>query len=371
MMADQSLRRVAGILLVGMALCGCRTGPAENPPAAPAEVADVEIPEAILNARYLGIYDEPVTLENGRFVGPPFVPGGASRPTLTLLPNLHAGGDLDGDGLDEQVVVLAESSGGSGTFIYLAVMSPRDGQPANIATALVGDRIRIRSLAITDAEVKLTMDPTGTSRSWGLLDDRLLELQTLSGHLVYGHEARSFEPCGSDETYWVVDATQGDLPEVYRALAGAPYAPLFAVLRGTVAPASGTGFAADHNEQIRVTRLRRAARETAGCNEKFGAAVFRARGVEPFWRLDVTATRLELSRIGEDARSFEIGERSATGGTLEWSATDSDGEVLTVRLDDERCQDPMSGSLFPYSAHLTVFGEQLKGCGLDPPKPRE
>ncbi len=46
--------------------------------------------EALLNARITGIYAAPITLEDGQYQGAPFVPGGASRPTVTLLRELTA-----------------------------------------------------------------------------------------------------------------------------------------------------------------------------------------------------------------------------------------------------------------------------------------
>jgi len=104
-------------------------------------------PIALRNIEYGGIYDNAVTLRDGVYEGEPFVPGGASRPRVELLdmsPVLH---DLDGDGIDDAAVLLAESSGGSGAFTYLAVVSCRDGRAVNIGTIGLGDRIMIRSMA--------------------------------------------------------------------------------------------------------------------------------------------------------------------------------------------------------------------------------
>jgi len=104
-------------------------------------------PNVLRNIEYRGIYDNAVTLRDGVYEGKPFVPRGASRPRVELLdmpPVLH---DLDGDGIDDATVLLAESSGGSGVFTYLAVVSCRDGQAVNIGTIGLGDRVMIRSMA--------------------------------------------------------------------------------------------------------------------------------------------------------------------------------------------------------------------------------
>lgn len=102
--------------------------------------------ERLMNATYQGIYPWPVRLSAGRFEGEPFQPGAASRPTLTLIGDPVAFADLDGDGSQEAVVVLVESSGGSGSFVYLAVVSLANGEALNLATAWVGDRARVDSL---------------------------------------------------------------------------------------------------------------------------------------------------------------------------------------------------------------------------------
>jgi hypothetical protein len=62
---------------------------------------------------------------------------------LDIPPVLH---DLDGDGFDDAAVLLAESSGGSGVFTYLAIVACRDGRAVNIGTIGLGDRVMIRSM---------------------------------------------------------------------------------------------------------------------------------------------------------------------------------------------------------------------------------
>jgi heat shock protein HslJ len=62
-------------------------------------------------------------------------------------------GDLDGDRLDEAVAVLTYSSGGSGSFSYLAVMARRDGAVRNIGTAALGDRVQLRSVQISGGKL--------------------------------------------------------------------------------------------------------------------------------------------------------------------------------------------------------------------------
>ncbi len=110
---------------------------------------------ALMNGTYVGVYDEAIALIDGRFEGKPFVADGASRPTVTLRPEMTALGDLNGDGNDDGVAILAENSGGSGTFIYLAALVDEDGAAVNVATILLGDRVRVESVVIEDGTIVL------------------------------------------------------------------------------------------------------------------------------------------------------------------------------------------------------------------------
>jgi len=112
-------------------------------------------------ATYRGIYKYPVTLADGVWEGNPFVAGGASRPSVQLLTDLHPIGDLNGDGRPEVVAFLSESSGGSGTRLYLAVVSRQGRKVVNLATALVGDRVQVRAARVQDRRVELDVVQAG------------------------------------------------------------------------------------------------------------------------------------------------------------------------------------------------------------------
>jgi heat shock protein HslJ len=147
------------------------------------------------SATYREVFEEPVTLVDGRWEGAPFVDGGASRPTIGLVDHFVLTGDLDGDESADAAVVLWQTSGGSGTRLYLAAMGRRDGTITNLGTALIGDRVQIRSGAIENGRIVLDLVragptdaaccPTEKARvSWVLSDDGLsLANQEVSGTL--------------------------------------------------------------------------------------------------------------------------------------------------------------------------------------------
>jgi LysM repeat protein len=148
--------------------------------------------EALRNATYQGIYNEPVQLTGGKYEGKPFVEGGASRPTVTFVDPFNALGDLNGDGLEDAAVVLAENSGGSGVFLYLEAVVDQNGTPANVATQLLGDRVEIKSIAIDGGEIVIDMVTQGpndpfccpsmeATLMYRLEGDRLVEQTAFAG----------------------------------------------------------------------------------------------------------------------------------------------------------------------------------------------
>ncbi len=110
---------------------------------------------------YSGVYDRPVTLQDGIWTGAPYVEGGASRPTLEYLPDSARQGDLDGDGIDDAIVFLVARGGGSGAFLYVAAQLNRDGRPVDAGAILVEDRAQVMSSAIADGIVTLELTTQG------------------------------------------------------------------------------------------------------------------------------------------------------------------------------------------------------------------
>jgi heat shock protein HslJ len=195
-------RSIAAVVIIAAvwATPACNRGSVAEEPAAPSL-------EKLSSATYTGIYDEAITLVKGRWEGEPFVEGGASRPSAGLVDHFALIGDLDGDDREETAVLLWESSGGSGTRLYLAVMGRRHRAIVNLGTTLVGDRVQVRSGGIRDGRIELEVVQTGpedamccpsqlATRRWALGEGGLVESEaTITGTL-------SLESLG--DTEWVL-----------------------------------------------------------------------------------------------------------------------------------------------------------------------
>jgi heat shock protein HslJ len=150
---------VAAVLALGCA-------PAEdqhrsNGQAEPGLATTAPTIEELSTATFEGIFNHPITLVDGSWRGQPAVEGGASRPTVDLVPDLYLTGDLDGDGRKEAIVLLAESSGGSGTRLYLAAAARLNGQISDRGTVLIGDRVQVRAARLDGDRIILDLLQAG------------------------------------------------------------------------------------------------------------------------------------------------------------------------------------------------------------------
>lgn len=66
-------------------------------------------------------------------------------------------GDFNGDGIKDAAVLLAVDTGGSGVFKYLAVVTATNGNPVNLDTISLGDRVIVKSLSIKNGKVQVKM----------------------------------------------------------------------------------------------------------------------------------------------------------------------------------------------------------------------
>jgi hypothetical protein len=64
-----------------------------------------------------------------------------------------ARGDLNGDGENEAVAVVAENYGGSGTFVFLAVYQYLNNEAVFLSSIFLDDRPLINALAVEDGEI--------------------------------------------------------------------------------------------------------------------------------------------------------------------------------------------------------------------------
>lgn len=81
--------------------------------------------------------------------------------TYARISEIHAFGDLNDDGDDDAVVILATNTGGTGVFYELFVVEMIENRPRVITNTYLGDRVVIRALSIEDGMITLDLRQQG------------------------------------------------------------------------------------------------------------------------------------------------------------------------------------------------------------------
>jgi len=159
-----SHRSIIWIFIISLLLSSCRSFASETPrpdpaiePTSPSETSTPapDYVTALRNAEYqLGFVDalRIVQLTDGKFEQG--VPGGEDFVSISMT-DFTARGDLNDDGSNEYVALIAENYGGSGVFVFLVVYSEVNGRPVYQTSAWVDDRPQVNGLSIDESGIFL------------------------------------------------------------------------------------------------------------------------------------------------------------------------------------------------------------------------
>jgi uncharacterized membrane protein len=153
-----------------------------------------------------------------------------------------------------------------------------------------------------------------------------------------------------------------ELTQVLKGLtAGQNGRPMFVEIYGGRETGPGSG--------ISALELRRAAVETAGCRERFDQREWLGvggGGNEASWRLEITSRDMMLSVAGgQPAQRVPHGGPQKLDSAVTYAAADN--PEFTVMIDERRCVDPQSGSLFAYAIEVKNEGGAFVGCAVHNP----
>lgn len=190
----------------------------------------------------------------------------------------------------------------------------------------------------------------------------------LSGFVVYGHEVRSFRPCGAEDVLWVMDPS-GLLWKLYEELVPKtqPYEELFVVLLGRIGPASTEGFGPDYPAKLTVEQILYAAWEGFSCESELKGFHYRASGNEPFWSAEISDRGMVLKRLGKSDLFWRDLHQDTVGHGFRYCGPESIEPPFEIEINEAGCRDSMSGAFFGYTAALRLGGEVLTGCALKGP----
>lgn len=124
-------------------------------PVVPTPLPDIPgiSPEQVRNSEYqLGFFDQvrTVQLKDGSFqTGTP----GSDEYISVSVTDFIARGDLNRDGENEAVAIVAENYGGSGTFVFLAIYQYLNDEAVFLTSIFLDDRPIIKNLGVEDSEI--------------------------------------------------------------------------------------------------------------------------------------------------------------------------------------------------------------------------
>ena len=81
------------------------------------------------------------------------------------------------------------------------------------------------------------------------------EIEVFRGHMIWGHEVRAFTACGSAETGWIIDRTEGRMRQLAESVSGQAYGEILVELRGYLDPSQRTGFGEDYDYYLVATEV--------------------------------------------------------------------------------------------------------------------
>lgn len=136
--------------------------------------------EALRNATYRHEFPKEghAQLQDGTYEEA--IEGSASKIQIAMM-DVVAFGDINGDGIWDAAVVLEASGGGSGTFRSLEAVVNDDGAPVHVASALLGDRVKIEEIIVADQYIRVQMVTHGEGDGMCCPTLRVVQLYQLEG----------------------------------------------------------------------------------------------------------------------------------------------------------------------------------------------
>ncbi len=165
--------------------------------------------EQLKNYSYLAPqYNRVAPLKNGTYE----TGSGADIFSAYLQPEV-AFGDLNGDGVEDAAVLLAENGGGTGVFVSLIAVLNENGSPMQAATAFIDDRPLINSLTISDGKINLDVTihgPNDPMVNPTLKVTETFQMPTIGMTSLVLTHFNSFTPDGTERSITIDSPKNGD-----------------------------------------------------------------------------------------------------------------------------------------------------------------
>ena len=140
---------------------GCAPVPISNQPTATVNPASLQDTPMVGPVTLQLLKNTKFQAQNGmtfvQLVDGKFQSGSGVDFLSVTLQDLAGFGDLNGDGIEDAAVILAENYGGTGTFEYLVPVFNVGHNLAPSSGFLLGDRVQVNAISITNGVIKLDL----------------------------------------------------------------------------------------------------------------------------------------------------------------------------------------------------------------------
>ena len=207
----KNLLWICGVICI--LLSGCNFSLLQTPTPQTSTIAVSQVPaltlEQLQNCSYLAPqYNHVTQLKDGKYE----TSSGVGIFSAFLQPEV-AFGDLNGDGMEDAAVLLAENGGGTGVFVSLIAVLNENGSPMQTATVFIEDRPIINSLAISAGKILLDATLHGPNDPMSNPTEKVSETYQLPGigltNLVLIHFI-SKTPDGSERSITINSPKKGN-----------------------------------------------------------------------------------------------------------------------------------------------------------------
>ena len=145
-------RAVPEFIVASLLLAACGGVPS-TPIIAPPPLTELTLKNTMYHSPDWGDFQ----LVEGVYLRPPQAPGESTEIYRTEFREPAVFGDLDADGAEDAIVILATQNGGTGHFVELAAVLNREGRAENVSTVSLGDRVGIEAARIEVGVIILDM----------------------------------------------------------------------------------------------------------------------------------------------------------------------------------------------------------------------
>jgi uncharacterized membrane protein len=180
------------------------------------------------------------------------------------------------------------------------------------------------------------------------------------GIVMLAQDRITFRPCNEKVELWLLDQSDGLLPQTFAEEMQKSPAMLYVEAYGERAPvaediAEARAYAGTFVlEEVLYAGVQSQVR---GCDAPEPSYIVAARGGEPFWAVEVGEAGMVWRQPGEP-KQITLGtpQTQDAEGTVRYNASGA-GHQLELLVDAQPCRDSMSGEYFAYSARAVLVGK--------------